>query len=60
MKQNRQIYWDDVAMFCHPDHYQLGVMPMKANDVVEIDGLDELVQMDPSYSKYLKGVQNEK
>lgn len=60
VKQNRQIYWDDVAMFCHPDHYQLGVMPMKAGDVVEIDGLDELVQMDPSYSKYLKGVQNEK
>lgn len=60
VKQNRQIYWDDVAMFCHPDHYQLGVMPMKASDVVEIDGLDELVQMDPSYSKYLKGVQNEK
>lgn len=59
-KQNRQIYWDDVAMFCHPDHYQLGVMPMKASDVVEIDGLDELVQIDPSYSKYLKGVQNEK
>lgn len=60
VKQNRQIYWDDVAMFCHPDHYQLGVMPMKSSDVVEIDGLDELVQMDPSYSKYLKGVQNEK
>ena len=60
VKQNRQIYWDDVAMFCHPDHYQLGVMPMKASDVVEIDGLDELVQIDPSYSKYLKGVQNEK
>ena len=47
-------------MFCHPDHYQLGVMPMKVSDVVEIDGLDELVQIDPSYSKYLKGVQNEK
>lgn len=60
VKQNRQIYWDDVAMFCHPDHYQLGVMPMKESDVVEIDGLDELVQIDPSYSKYLKGVQNEK
>ena len=60
VKQNRQIYWDDVAMFCHPDHYRLGVMPIKASDVVEIDGLDELVQVDSSYSKYLKGVQNEK
>lgn len=22
-KQNRQIYWDDVAMFCHFDEYDL-------------------------------------
>ena len=53
-KQNRQIYWDDVAMFCHPEHYQLGVMPMKKEDVVEIDGLDELIEMDPSYRGYKK------
>ena len=53
-KQNRQIYWDDVAMFCHPEHYQLGVMPMKKEDVVEIDGLDELIEIDPSYRGYKK------
>ena len=53
-KQNRQIYWDDVAMFCHPEHYQLGVMPMKKEDVVEIDGLDELIEMDSSYRGYKK------
>lgn len=55
-KQNRQIYWDDVAMFCYPEHYQLGVMPMKKEDVVEIDGLDELIEMDSSY----RGVQEMK
>lgn len=58
-KQNRQIYWDDVALFCHPDHYQLGVMPMQASDIIEIDGLDELVAVDPSYNKYLGGKENE-
>ena len=41
-------------MFCHPEHYQLGVMPMKKEDVVEIDGLDELIEMDSSYRGYKK------
>lgn len=27
-KHNRQIYWDDVVMFCYPDEYQLGIRPM--------------------------------
>ena len=32
VKKNRQIYWDDVAMFCYPKEYQLGIRPMKAED----------------------------
>ncbi len=28
-KENRQIYWDDVAMFCHPQEYQLGIRKMQ-------------------------------
>ena len=35
-KGNRQIYWDDVAMFCYPEEYQLGVYPMKKEDIIEI------------------------
>ena len=54
IKGNTQIYWDDVAMFCHPEHYKLGIMPMMKNDVIEIDGLDELIQMDQSYRKYIE------
>lgn len=54
INRNTQIYWDDVAMFCYPEHYKLGVMPMNKNDVIEIDGLDELIQMDPLYKKYMK------
>ena len=49
---NRQIYWDDVAMFCHFDEYTLGIREMKSDDITEIDGVDELVAIDDSYHRY--------
>ena len=55
-KCNRQIYWDDVAMFCYPEEYQLGIWPMKEEDVVEVDNLSELIALDESYKKFLKEV----
>lgn len=51
---NRDIYWDDVAMFCHFKDYKLGIREMKASDIIEIDDLDELIQIDESYAKYKK------
>lgn len=51
-KQNRQIYWDDVAMFCHPDDFKLGIRPMNASDIIEVDNLSELIALDESYKKY--------
>ena len=51
-KENRQIYWDDVAMFCHKDEYQLGIFKMHEGDMIEIDGLDELIAIDPSYAQF--------
>ena len=51
-KKNYQIYWDDVPMFCYPDEYQLGIRPMKKDDVIEIDNLEELIAVDHSYQKY--------
>lgn len=51
---NRQIYWDDVAMFCHFKEYKLGIREMKSSDIIEIDDLDELVAIDPSYKFYLQ------
>lgn len=50
-KENRQIYWDDVALFCHPDEYQLGIRQMQEGDITEIDSYEELVQIDSSYRK---------
>ena len=51
---NRQIYWDDVAMFCYFNDYSLGIREMEATDIVEIDDLEELIKVDPSYQYYKK------
>ena len=49
---NRQIYWDDVAMFCHFSDYRLGIYEMQSDDIIEIDDLDELKKIDNSYQNY--------
>ena len=54
-KRNRQIYWDDVALFCYPHEYQLGIFPMLGSDIVEIDSLEELAAADHSYDKLYGG-----
>lgn len=53
-KKNYQIYWDDLAMFCYPEQYNLAVFPMNKGDIVEIDSINELAQIDSKYKKYLK------
>ena len=52
---NKQLYWDDVVMFCHFNEYKLGIRKMENGDVIEIDDLDELIQIDKSYVKYKIG-----
>lgn len=52
-KRNRELYWDDVALFRHPEEYQLGVFPMKPGDITEVDSLEELAALDSSYRRYL-------
>lgn len=52
-KQNRQIYWDDVALFCHPADYRLGIREMRREDIIEIDDLRELAAMDAAYAPLL-------
>ena len=49
-KNNRQIYWDDVVMFCHFEEYNLGIMPMNKEDIIEIDSFEELMKLDNSYN----------
>lgn len=58
-KGNHQIYWDDVAMFCYPEEYRLGIWPMGHEDVIEVDSLKELAALDKNYQYYLGGKDNE-
>lgn len=51
-KKNRQIYWDDIALFCYPHEYRLGIRQMQLGDLIEVDGLDELIVLDSSYLKF--------
>lgn len=53
-KENHQIYWDDVAFFCYPEEYQLGIYKMKYGDVVEVDSIEELAALDKSYRCYME------
>ena len=53
-KKNRDIYWDDVALFCYPQEFQLGIQKMEKGDIIEIDSLDELAELDSSYRGYVK------
>ena len=46
---NREIFWDDVALFCHPAAYRLGIRPMDDGALMEIDSFEELCALDPAY-----------
>lgn len=58
MEERRQLYWDDIALFCYPGEYELGIRPMKSSDVREIDDIAELIEADPSYKEVME-VKNE-
>ena len=53
-KRNRQIYWDDVPMFCHFHEFQLQVYPMQPEDVIEIDSFAELAALDAAYTERME------
>lgn len=50
--KNHQIYWDDVALFCYPNEYKLGIYEMQKEDIVEIDNFSELTAIDSSYINF--------
>lgn len=50
---NREIYWDDLALFCHPEQFDLGIDIILPGDLVEIDSLEELADADPKYKPWL-------
>ena len=52
--KNTSIYWDDVPVFCYPEHYKLKIKKTEPNLFFEFDNIAELAAFDNSYSKYLK------
>lgn len=50
-KQNRDVYWDDVPMFLHPDRFKLGIRIMNREDILEIDSIHELAEIDSKYKE---------
>ena len=51
-KKNTQIYWDDVAMFCYPEKFDLTIYPISKTDIIEIDSFEELCKIDKSYKNF--------
>lgn len=51
-KNNRDIYWDDIAVFCYPQMYRLGIRKINHGDIKEIDSFKELIDIDGSYEIY--------
>lgn len=47
--ERRQLYWDDLALFCYQSDYKLGIVPMKKDDIIEIDSFEELTEIDKTY-----------
>lgn len=45
----RNAYWDEVVLTYHWDEYLLELRPLLHGDVTEIDTLEELCTLDPSY-----------
>ena len=51
VNKNRDVYWDDIPIFLHPDRFKLGIRIMNREDILEIDSLEELKLIDNSYLK---------
>ena len=51
IQKNRDIYWDDVAMFLHFNDYDLGIREMHKGDIIEIDNYAELIAVDKTYEE---------
>ena len=51
-EKNTDVYWDDIAIFLHPDKFKLGIREINRGDIIEIDDFKDLVKIDNSYKDY--------
>lgn len=42
-KKRTDIYWDDIAMFCYPEQFNMGIRPIEEGSIIEIDTYEELL-----------------
>ena len=49
-KNKTDVYWDDIALFLHPEEFDLGIRPIHQTDIAEIDSYAELVRIDKTYT----------
>ena len=56
IEERKQLYWDDLALFCYPEEYQLGIMPMQRDDIIEVDSIEELIKLDSNYANKMGGM----
>ena len=47
--ENKQVFWDEVALRLRADDYDVHVRPFEADAIVEIDSFAELQEVDPAY-----------
>lgn len=47
--ENKQVFWDEVALRLRADRYDVHVRPFEASAIVEIDSFAELQDVDPAY-----------
>lgn len=45
------IYWDELALFKYKSKFDLGIREINDNDITEIDTIEELIAIDPSYEE---------
>lgn len=51
--KNTSIYWDDVAIFCYPEKYNLKIKKASSDSFFEFDNLYELAAFDSKYQEVL-------
>lgn len=51
MPGGKERYWDEVALTCCAEHYEVHVRECSADDIVEIDTFKELQVLDSAYAK---------
>lgn len=53
-RNHRHVAGKRPKWYRHPNDFKLGIRPMNASDIIEVDNLSELIALDESYKKYVE------